>query len=238
VVAWLFSGGGESEVKGLILLLRKLFPSCNFERKTPIRHRPGSRPSTSRAGYGRTSQSLAAEITSRLRSALARGSCDLLIVFDDLDCRSEAVERQRFNDAIDAAQAELPISKCIGFAAPELESWIIAMWNESVARHPDFRMRHERMRHWLSTQKNVFFDSPESFGTFDQSKNSCLDKLSDAIIESTTIHDADRELPRYSKAEHTPDLLQCMDTTVVNIVKSKCPLFRQFYHALCAFVES
>jgi len=236
MVAWVFSGGGESEVKGLILLLRNLFSNCDFDRKTPIRWKPGPRPgsSTSTPRYGLTSQSLAAEITSRLRNSIANENCNIFIIFDDLDCRNETTERQRFINAIDAAQFRLDLPKCIGFASPELEAWIIAAWNESVARHPDFRMRHERMRHWLSTQKNVSFEMPESFSTYEQSKNSCFEKLSDAIIESSMSHDEDRELPRYSKAEHTPDLLQSINP---DIVKNKCPLFRQFYNDLHTFIN-
>lgn len=34
MVIWVFAGGGESEVRGLIPFLRKHFPGCTFERKT------------------------------------------------------------------------------------------------------------------------------------------------------------------------------------------------------------
>ena len=118
------------------------------------------------------------------------------------------------------------LKKFIGFAAPELEAWIIADWDNSIAKHADFRDRCERMRHWLSTQKNVPFHNPESFGVFDAERDTCDEKLSEAIIESTTSTEQDRLRPRYSKAMHTPVLL--LDIKPREVMK-KCPLFRGLY---------
>ncbi len=43
MVVWVFAGGGESEVNGLIPhFLEKQFPDCQFDRKTPILNRPVS----------------------------------------------------------------------------------------------------------------------------------------------------------------------------------------------------
>ena len=54
MVVWLFAGGGESEVRGLVPFLEKNFAGCTFERKTPIRQKPGPKPPKNRAesAYG------------------------------------------------------------------------------------------------------------------------------------------------------------------------------------------
>ena len=44
VVVWVFAGGGESEVRGLIPFLEQNFSNCKFERKTPARQKPGPKP--------------------------------------------------------------------------------------------------------------------------------------------------------------------------------------------------
>jgi len=36
VVVWVYSGGGEAEVRGFFPFLDKTFPGCKFERKTPV----------------------------------------------------------------------------------------------------------------------------------------------------------------------------------------------------------
>jgi len=53
VVVWVFAGGGEAEVRGLIPFLQKNFPGCQFERKTPARIKPGPKPGKV-TGYGKT----------------------------------------------------------------------------------------------------------------------------------------------------------------------------------------
>ena len=43
MVVWVFAGGGEAEVAGLINFLRKNFnTSCRFERRTPIKNKRGN----------------------------------------------------------------------------------------------------------------------------------------------------------------------------------------------------
>ena len=44
MVVWVFAGGGEAEVRGLIPFLEKNFPSYKFERKTPVLQKPGPKP--------------------------------------------------------------------------------------------------------------------------------------------------------------------------------------------------
>ena len=228
MVVWLFAGGGETEVRGLVPFLKKHFPGCRFDRKTPVRRRPGPKPGVNPPGYGKTVRSLVREIQERLRTSLRyEEKCDIILVVDDLDCHDANQQRAMFLSAIDAIDGDIKeIKKFIGFAAPELEAWIIADWDNSIAKHPDFRDRRERMRHWLSTQKNIPFRNPESFGVFDAERNTCDEKLSEAIIESTISTEQDRLRPRYSKAMHTPLLL--LDINPREVMK-KCPLFRDLY---------
>ena len=223
LVIWLFAGGGEAEIRGLVPFFERHFPNCKFCRMTPIIRKPGCRPGRELPGHGKTGPSLICEVKERLHAALSRSErCNVIFVIDDLDCRNEDEQRRHLTQAIDLVDGTEGIEKLVGFAAPELEAWVIADWDNSVARHPDFRQRHNSMRHWLSTTKNVPFDAPESFGDYDREKDTCNEKLSDAIIESTIRTKEDRECSRYSKRLHTPTLLLKIDPA---IVKTKCPLF-------------
>jgi hypothetical protein len=233
VVVWVFAGGGESEVRGLIPFLEKNFPGCRFERKTPVRQKPGPKPNRG-VSYGRTGQSLIEQIKHELPIALKveANRCDLILVFDDLDCRDPEIQRQKILQEISQVHESADIDKFVGFAAPELEAWIIADWNNSIAQHPDFRGRHERMRWWLSTQKSIPFDHPESFSEYDPQRDCCREKLSEALINSSVQHEDDRNKPRFSKKEHTPVLLGKINP---HIVQEKCPLFRELYNYLKHF---
>ena len=201
VVIWVFSGGGEAEVGirnkdkkdegGIIKFLQKNFPTCTFVRKTPARIKPGPKPG--KIGYGRTGNSLIDQISKELPIALKNepNKCDLILVFDDLDCRNPILQREKFLAAISKIPETDEIEKFVGFAAPEIESWIIADWDNTIAKHPDFRNRHERMRWWLSTQRNIPFDNPESFSEYDLTRDCCQEKLSEALVESSILKEFD-----------------------------------------------
>jgi hypothetical protein len=235
VVVWLFAGGGEAEIRGLVPFLNKHFQNCLFHRITPVIRKPGPRPGITLTGYGKTGKSLVVEIKDRLSLALTKGSkCDLILVIDDLDCRDEHKQREVFIAAINSVEGSDNISKFVGFSSPELESWIIADWNNSIACHPDFRRRHNGMRHWLSTERKIPFDAPESFGIYDKNRDCCDQKMSSAIIESSMITEEDSNYPRYSKGTHTPILLQ---EIIPNIVMGKCPLFKQLFSVLAKLNE-
>jgi Domain of unknown function (DUF4276) len=230
VVVWVFAGGGESEVRGLIPFLEKNFPGCSFERKTPVRQKPGPKPNKA-VSYGRTGLSLIDQIKEELPIALKgeQNKCTLILVFDDLDCRDPMTQKETILQELSKVRECAGIEKIIGFAAPELEAWIIADWDNSIAKNSDFRGRHERMRYWLRKQRNVPFDSPESFSEYDSEKDCCREKLSKALIESTEQDEADRDKPRFSKGLHTPLLLLEINS---NTVQQKCPLFRELYNYL------
>ncbi|MEA5618123.1 DUF4276 family protein [Cronbergia sp. UHCC 0137] len=237
MVVWVFAGGGESEVAGLIPFLQKNFPGCKFERKTPVKMKPGSKPDKKKS-YGKTGKSLITEISEKLPISLQHelSKCDLILVFDDLDCRDTILQKQAFLDAISKIPECADIKQFIVFAAPELESWIIADWNNTIAKHPHFKgNREKRMRYWLSKEKNVNFDKPELFSEYDTEKDACREKLSKMLVESSEQDEDDRNKSRYSKGSHTPLFLREIDPKEV---QKKCPLFREFYLDLYNFCRA
>ena len=213
-------------MRGLIPLLENICIDHTFERKSPVRRKPGPRPSNV-PGYGRTGRSLAEQIEKLLFESLkAKECCDLILVIDDLDCHDRDARRELFDKSIGNVDQAANIEHYIGFASPEVEAWIVADWDHSVAKDPDFRGCHNQMRHWLSTQKAVPFDRPETFSSYDREKDSCRDKLSDAIIESSIYCGAQA---RYSKGGHTARFLRRISAEVV---RGECPLFRALHHRL------
>lgn len=236
MVVWVYSGGGEAEVRGFFPFLDKTFPGCRFERKTPVRDKPGPKPNKA-SGQGRTGKSLIEQIKQELPLALKAepNKCDLILVFDDLDCRDSQTQKSKILSEISKRRECADIEKFVGFAAPEIEAWIIADWNNSIAKHSDFRGRHERMRWWLSKEKKVSFENPESFSEYDSKRDCCREKLSEALIESSVQDEVDRDKARFSKGLHTPLLLREIDP---NEVQKKCPLFRELYNYLNNFCRS
>ncbi|MEG4442745.1 DUF4276 family protein [Microcoleus sp. AT9_B5] len=236
VVVWVFSGGGEAEVRGFFPFLAKTFPGCRFERKTPVRNKPGPKPPNKASGQGRTGQSLIEQIKQELPIALKAepNKCDLILVFDDLDCRDSQTQKSKILAELSKIPECADIEKFVGFAAPEIEAWIIADWNNSIAKNSDFRCpRHKRMRWWLSTQRKVSFENPESFSEYDSKRDCCREKLSDVLIASTIVeHESNLDKARFSKGVHTPLLLREIDP---NEVQKKCPLFRELYNYLNDF---
>jgi hypothetical protein len=236
VVIWVFAGGGEAEVRGLIPFLERNFPGCIFERKTPVRQKPGPKPNRVNS-YGKTGQSLIEQIQRQLPIALKfePNRCDLILVFDDLDCRNPIEQKEKILSAILTISESKNINTFVGFAAPELEAWIIADWTNSVARHPAFKARHQRMRQWLSTEKNIPFDNPESFSEYDSTRDSCQEKLSQALVDSSVLDEFDITSTRFSKGLHTPEMLGYINP---DTVQQRCPLFRELYNYLRTFCSS
>ena len=91
------------------------------------------------------------------------------------------------------------------------------------------------MRWWLSKEKKVPFDNPESFSEYDSKRDCCQEKLSDALIESSVQDEVDRDKARFSKVVHTSLLLMAIDPKEV---QKKCPLFRELYNYLNNFCRS
>ncbi|MEH2459991.1 hypothetical protein [Nostoc sp.] len=236
MVVWVFAGGGEAEVRGLIPFLQHNFSNCKFERKTPARQKPELKPGKGNS-YARTGQSLIEQIIKELPIALRcePNKCNLILVFDDLDCRTSEIQEKKILDAISTIPECADIPKLVGFAAPEVEAWIIADWSNSIAKHPDLRVRHNRMRYWLSQEKNIPFNEPESFSEYDKDRDCCREKLSEALVDSSVLAEFDSRSTRYSKRLHTPALLQDIQP---DEVQQKCPLFRELYNYLNHFCSS
>ncbi|GAX38165.1 hypothetical protein [Nodularia sp. NIES-3585] len=91
------------------------------------------------------------------------------------------------------------------------------------------------MCQWLSTEKSIPFDTPESFSEYDNERGCCLEKLSQALVDSSVIDEFDSSLTRFSKGLHTPALLADIDP---DVVQKKCPLFRELYNYLYDFCRS
>ena len=223
MVAWVFAGGGESEIRGLVPFLSKQFKGCSFERKTPMVIKPGPKPTAKLkgTGLGKTGKDLSIQVTKQLTDALKFGTCDLILVLDDLDCCCLEERRELFLKSIEKVAGAEKMPQVIAFAAPEVESWLIADWNNTIAKDVDLRRDEGSMKYFLSHVKKVPFNKPESFGDFDADKKSCKQKLSSLLIEASLKH----ENVRYSKGIHTPRLLQKIEP---GTVAKKCPIFRQF----------
>jgi len=73
------------------------------------------------------------------------GHCDLILVLDDLDCHGVGERERLFSQTLDEVEAAQDIKRLIGFAAPELEAWIIANWDNTIAKVIDFRQCHLAM---------------------------------------------------------------------------------------------
>ena len=228
MVVWVFAGGGETEVAGLIKFLQKLFPNYLFTRYTPFDStKKGAKPNR-KSTFGVTGKSLIQSIQQYLPVAFLneKHKPNLILVIDDLDCGDLNHQRQQFLDCITNIDKTKNIERYIAFAAPEIESWIIADWDHTLAKAEKFKAKHQRMRHWLSTQKKVPFDQPESFGEYDHNKKSCKDKLSNLLIEASSqeIEDQGKE---YKKSEDSPELLLRIEK---EILVQKCPIFGDFHH--------
>ena len=131
---------------------------------------------------------------------------------------------------IDSIPDAKSIERLVGFAAPEIEAWIVADWDNTLGKHVDFRQHQQAMKWWLSHDKHVPFDAPESFSVYVKERDTCADKLSDAIIEAAF----KKGETRYSKAIHTPLFLEQCDP---QRVREKCPLFRQLYGSLSKYCQ-
>ena len=238
MVIWLLAGGGESElgeregeIRGIVCFFEKHFPDFTFHRVTPVRNKrtpAGVKSNTAVDALGKTGEAFAKQIKAKLDDKIKYQSPpDAILILDDLDCCCPVERKALFNDTVNQAGngALKEIRRIIGFAAPELEAWIVADWNNTIAKHIDFRQNHQAMQHWLVSNK-VAFDTPEAFSFYDESKNSCHDKLSELLIESSR----QKNQTVYSKAKHTPFLLY--ESLKPDVVAGKCPIFRDFFTQL------
>ena len=220
-------------MKGMNIFLENNFPGHRFQRCTPIKQKPGPKPGKVQKAkaLGKTGKDLADQIRYFLPLKLQQDRCDLMLVLDDLDCRDEIEATEIFSKAVKSIPEARGIEYFIAFAAPEIESWLIADWNNTFAKDHRFRSFHAALQHRLSTVFHVSFDQPESFSKFNPDIKSCKEKLSEVIIDAVQAEAEEREiaLPHFSKKEHSPELLMMAKAQVI---QKKCPIFAKIYHCL------
>ncbi|MCT7965559.1 hypothetical protein NG799_04320 [Laspinema sp. D1] len=193
--------------------------------------------------------------------------CDAILVIDDLDCRQwdglvcNEIKSPGFlkiqNHYIEQVQRSLDRAKnplddwmknrlyevqfqpeiIVGFASPEIESWIIADWGKGEERekcqHRDFP-EHQwfLMKRWLQDVAQVDFDNPELYGGFNPETKRCQMKLSEQIMEAATQAQIPQEAQkpsRYNKRRHSSELLEKISGRRVERI---CPIFKAMYRSL------
>ncbi len=224
MVVWVFSGGGEAELQGLILFLEKNFTQHRFERKTPIKPKPGPRPGIN--ALGKTGVDLEKQINYYLPLALNSGSCEFLLVLDDLDCHSLEQRSQFFKNAVMEIMGDHQSKILTVFASPEIEAWLVADWDNSFKKDIDLgkyevNIRRELIQKYNQSNPNQYsqIDYPESFSFLDTDKNTCHQKLSeiirDIVLQVSGIH--------FSKKEHSGRMLKNISASRVC---ERCPSAR------------
>jgi hypothetical protein len=243
MVVWVFSGGGEAEVRGFLPFLSETFPSLQFDRRFPcgIKEHPkklrryGSDESYKRAqidnARGATGDSLCTQIQKRLADAIQyERACDLILVFDDLDCKDSTSQCELFIKSIENVfqDKNINLPYLIAFSAPEIEAWIIADWDNIILQHPTFGARSSDIKYRLS-KRGIDFTNPEIFSTLNQARNACEEKISEVI------QDCCLPVEYYSKDTDSSALLKKINP--VEVAK-KCPHFRHLYRTLQNFAET
>lgn len=196
---------------------------------------------------------------------LKKSLCDAILVIDDLDCRRwdgsvcNEIQSPGFLQiqnhyvqqvTLSLDKAKNPLDEwmknrldevqfnpqiIVGFASPEIESWIIADWGN--CHHRDFpEDQWDRMRRWLGhkdrAQAQVDFKNPELYGGFNAQKGVCQVKLSKQIVEASIQAQIPQEVPQpspYNKGRHSSDLLEKISGQRVQKI---CPLFKAMYQSL------
>jgi len=240
MVVWWFAGGGQTELEGMQIFLERNFPAQRFQRRTPIRHKPGPRPGIQALGH--TGQGLGEQIEYFLPYSLRDGVCELILVIDDLDCHDPQACRQAFNEAIqnglEAARSLLHIDPSalehlaweVGLAAPEVEAWLIADWSQTFGADPELQqhevaLRRELRRRFQEASPAGAIERPESFSQYDRQRDACREKLSETIQTLVwSLYGI-----RYSKAVHSGRMLKQARAEQINLC---CSEFRGIYHRL------
>ena len=261
VKIWVFAGGGEAEARGLLPFLERLFEDCEFQRRFPtgLKRNPKKprtfptdqdyREKQKASARGATGNSLLKQIQARLVDGIKYDpQPDLILVFDDLDCHNLTHKKRILQEAIEnylTSLGTIAIPVVVGFAAPELEAWIIADWDKSVQNNIELKRYSFEIKSCLKTYE-VNFDFPENFSIYFEhdnpqedytlpsntlQKGSCREKLSKILQDCVTKHTS----MHYSKDTHTSDLVKKLDHIKL---MDKCPIFKELYLDLKQHIES
>jgi hypothetical protein len=228
VVVWVYAGGAEAEAMGLIPFLEQHF-NHEFERRLPRLQRdaPRYKPERLQPQQGTqtyeegTGDALARRITKDLVEHW-ESKVEAIFIVDDLDCADSQKRTTQLREAVTRANQNVNIPIIVGFAAPELESWLIADWGNSIGKEDIWKTCQHTARKYLEDKK-VDFNVPESFDCHDEN-GKYVYKLSHFLIEA--IETCCQGTTRFSKGTDTPRLLKRSNP---NVIQRKCPLFRQFW---------
>ncbi|MFN9173214.1 MAG: hypothetical protein ACK58N_01500 [Synechocystis sp.] len=243
MVIWVYAGGGETEISGLIKFLQSNFPQIAFERQLPYGKKPGPKPRKLNPNKPKTLGITNRELRTKIKECLPLAIQDskrtdkcmpsLILVIDDLDCRNLETQRGRFNHCLEQIPEASSIRRYVLFASPEIETWIVADWENTFAKHRDFkiRKRHQAMQHWLSSKHNFPFNQPEIFGKYDEKRDCCDKKLSELLIQ-VSINCSQEGEKEYKKSVHSAELL--LSVNIFNIL-AKCPIVKEFYYFITNF---
>lgn len=161
----------------------------------------------------------------RLKKSTSQGErCDVIFTLDDLDCRDEHKVREIIQGIVERTPGLSPQPTVIvGFAAPELEAWLIADWDHCFGSDRTFRANSHQVKKSLLDRYPRLLEAPEAFSAYDKSKKTCREKLSETLIQAWAGYVA------FKKSMHTPSLLQSCQ---VERIAAKCPIFRTWSTAL------
>ena len=241
MVVWMFAGGGATEVDGLPVFLQKNFGAHKIQRMTPIVHKKAPRPSKYPApGLAETQEivtmtgeELSKQIQCILRKYWSTGNCETILVIDDLDCHNPSNRRSLFENAVRRYVPDTNLPVIVGFAAPEIEAWIIADWHNTFEQDYEFKNTNDtQYAHQIRRELTEYYQrnggdisSPESFSELDPARGACARKLSEGMIDIIYRISG----INYSKADHSVRMIKQADA---NRVQERCPQFRPVFLAL------
>ena len=234
MLVWIYAGGVPTEAV-LGDFLTRHFLETEFVLKTPYLKterdrppRPNSPPRTPKNPYpqyaGHSGDSFAKSLTEELRKW--DGSADVMLIIDDLDCYDAEKRKELFASVAKKIPPQYTVpTVIIGLAAPEVEAWLIADWDNTIGNR--FSICGLEARRLLE-QRGVQVEQPEDFPCRDENGQSAKISvlLQDSINTKCDI--------RYSKGKDTPDLLLQINP---DNVAAKCPRFREFWQELKRTLE-
>jgi len=234
----LFHTAGHTETGALQEFLSKFAPGLRFERRFPHCKKPAPKfgrthPTPVQNSSGCTGQALIDAMLVRLKKYPP--VADVILLVDDADCRFDS--NAAYEEDCGTLQKE--ITSALGrevtfvalFAAPEIESWLIADWDNAFASWYGADVANALL-YALSSQ--LFPKSSiETYGYPELPEGGCSKKLSD------TIREAFIGLPygkRYSKASDGIEMLRGINPA--NVAASCRTYFNPAYKALCALAAN
>ncbi len=184
-----FATAGHTETGGLQSFLTKLLPGVDWVRRFPAVKKPAPKygradPTPAAALQGTTGDALVTRMLANLDLYRA-DDLDFVLLVDDADCRFASPNdlpawKDRIADAVtESAGRALPLFTLL--AAPEVETWLLADWEEG------FRAQYPRLavalRRHLETCVGLDWGELESYGG-GKSASGCRDKLSQALSDA------------------------------------------------------